>query len=61
MGRNLESQAQGNPERESCSLGGQAAVTEEMTDDGWVSHCGCIPQVMVILSNLPEYSPHDFP
>lgn len=61
MGRNLESQAQGNPGQESCSLGGQAAVTEEMVDDRWVSHCRCIPQVMVILSNLPEYSPHDFP
>lgn len=60
MGRSSESQAQGNAGQESCSLGGQAAVTEEMVDDRWVRHCRRVPQVMVVLSNLPEYSPHDF-
>lgn len=45
---------------QSCSLDGQAAVVEEVTDDRWVSHCRCVPQVMVILSNLPKHSPHNF-
>lgn len=45
----------------SCSLGGLAAVAEELVDDGWVSHGRCVPQVMVILSDLPKHPPHDFP
>lgn len=36
-------------------------MAEEVTDDRWVSHSGRISQVMVILSNLPKHSPHDFP
>lgn len=46
---------------QSRSLGGQAAVAEELADDRWVSHSGCVPQVMVILSDLAKHSPHDFP
>jgi hypothetical protein len=61
MGRTL-SQARGILGKgQSCSLDGQAAVAEEVTDDRWVSHCRRVPQVMVILSNLPEHSSHDFP
>lgn len=62
-GKNLESQTEGilGKKAESCSLDGQAAVGEEVADDGWVSHSGRVPQVVVILCDLPEYSSHDFP
>lgn len=46
---------------QSCSLDGRAAVAEELVDDRWVSHSRRVPQVMVILSDLPKYPPHDFP
>lgn len=42
-------------------LDGQAAVVEELADDSWVSHSRGVPQVVVILSNLPKHPPHDFP
>lgn len=61
-GQNFGEPSGGNREKaESCSLDGQAAVGEEVTDDRRVSHSRCIPQVMVILSNLPKHSSHDFP
>lgn len=62
MGKTLESQLRRFlGKRQSCSLGGQAAVAEELADDRWVSHSRCVPQVMVILSDLAKHSPHDFP
>lgn len=36
-------------------------MAEELADDRWVSHSRCVPQVMVILSNLAKHSSHDFP
>lgn len=36
-------------------------MAEELVDDGWVSHGRCVPQVVVILSDLPKHPPHDFP
>lgn len=36
-------------------------MAEELVDDRWVSHSRCVPQVMVILSDLAKHSPHDFP
>lgn len=42
-------------------LDGQAAMVEELADDSWVSHSRGVPQVVVILSNLPKHPPHDFP
>lgn len=62
-GKTLESQAGGNPgfQAGSCSLDGHAAVAEELGDDGWVDYSGRVPQVMVILSDLPKHPPHDFP
>lgn len=44
----------------SCSLCGRTAVAEEITDDCGISHCRCVPQIMIVLCNLPEHSPHDF-
>lgn len=40
----------------------EAAVAEKLGDDGWVrSYSGRVPQVVVILSDLPKHPPHDFP
>ena len=63
VGKTLESQAGGNPgfQAGSYSLDGQAAVAEELGDDGWVDYSGRVPQVVVILSDLPKHPPHDFP
>lgn len=62
IGKTLESQVRGFLVKgQSCSLGGQAAVAEELADDSWVSHSRGVTQVMVILSDLAKHSPHDFP
>lgn len=62
-GENSGKPSRGNPGKRtgSCSLDSQAAVAEELADDGWISHSRCVPQVVVILSNLPKHPPHDFP
>lgn len=62
VGKTLESQAGGILGKgQSCSQDGPATVAEELADNRWVSHSRCVPQVVVILSNLPKYPPHDFP